>query len=94
MLTEHDDVALLRAEIATLREELLNTTVLIKKIHHHTVVATTMRFVWAFIIIGVPVVAYVFAGSFIEDGLIWLRHTITGLLNEEIQKAVEVYLGH
>lgn len=93
MLTEHDEIASLRAEITSMHEEMRESAALIKKIHRHNVVATTMRFVWAFIIIGVPVVAYIFAGSFIEDGLKWLRHLITGLVNAEIQSAVKVYLG-
>ncbi|OGG61360.1 hypothetical protein A3C87_00020 [Candidatus Kaiserbacteria bacterium RIFCSPHIGHO2_02_FULL_49_34] len=84
MVHEKDDTEALRRELRELRAEFDVTSSLVKKIHRHTVTATAMRFLWLGIIVGIPIIAYIFAGSFIESA--------ANYLNQQIHNVLEVYI--
>lgn len=79
-----EDIQALHEELGELRKELAKNSSLVKKIYRHTAIANAMRFIWLAIIVGIPVVAYIFAGSFIE--------TIANYINAQIQEILNAYL--
>ena len=89
MTHEREDIQMLQQELRELREELVKNSSLVKKIYRHTAIANAMRFLWLAIIVGVPIVAYIFAGSFIEIGANYLNQQI----NSVLQLYVQQYLG-
>lgn len=84
MTHEREDIQALQQELHELREELAKNSSLVKKIYHHTAIANAMRFLWIGIIVGIPIVAYMFAGSFIE--------TVLNYINAQIQVILSAYL--
>lgn len=96
MSTEHDEIASLRAEVTALREELHKTLVLTKKIHHHNVISTTLGFMWAFILVGVPILVYIFRGSVFEVITSWISHAVQQVLhvNGDVMSVGQVFASY
>lgn len=84
MSTEHEDIVAIRAEIEQLRKDVAKATRFIRQIHHHTMFQTALRFIWLAVFIGIPIAAYIFAGSFLE--------VFTNYLNTQVHHAMQTVL--